>query len=207
MIKFSNNNKKSIISASKKDNHTEAWKLKTLDSIKRRIKLEKLKRQNFMCCYCDSDLFRVHLMSIDIEHVLPKSEFRKYMFTSKNLSAACKQCNLTLKNKDSSFIIRTELFSKKPFLKRHYKIVHPTLDIYDKHIIRREKREGRNSITTFEIKTKKGQYTYEYFKLHEIETRTLDQSQGLKAPKLDKNVIDEDIAQKVMKVLDTRQIY
>jgi uncharacterized protein (TIGR02646 family) len=207
MIEFTINDIDSLKKASLEPTATNAWSYTQLKKIKSKIKTEKLERQGYLCCYCSTDLYRVHSISIDIEHVLPKSDFRKYMFTIKNLSAACKQCNMTLKNKDSSFIIESDLFNKKPFLKKHYEFIHPTLEIYEKHIFRRDERAGRNIITTFEIKTPKGQYTYEYFKLHEIEKRALDKSQGQKTPKLDKAVIDEDIAQKVMKVLDTRQIY
>lgn len=213
MIEFKKDDRDSISIANSKDSTTEkwiytakdAWNLPKIKSIKKKIKNNKLERCFYFCCYCGVSLHTAHGLTIDIEHILPKSheKFRRYMFTSKNLSVSCKTCNMTIKNKDFSFVILSDLFFRKPFQSRHYKIIHPNLDNPNSHLERDSHTKGRKIITTFNIKTNKGKETYSYFNLSKDEINTIDKSQGIKTERLNQK-IPSDLQSEINQLLDGR---
>lgn len=171
---------KALMKSAVRSGHS-SWSDNTLEQIKRRIKDYHLLRQRNCCCYCSRNLYGEFRMVIDIEHIYPKSKLVNHMFTQKNLSASCKRCNMYIK-KDSVKFINCNDFTnvKKKYLSRNYKIVHPNLDIYKKHIKYIYKQEDRNVIIKYSIlnNSSKGQYTYDFFRLNELELNSFDEAQG-----------------------------
>ena len=113
----------------------QAWNEKYLKSIKAKLKKQHLIKQFDCCCYCNRDLKGEFSLVIDIEHILPKAIFVKYMFTQKNLSVACKRCNMNIKRADVSFLtVDAQNLPKKVFRSRLYKFIHPNLDNIEAHL-------------------------------------------------------------------------
>lgn len=158
------------------------WNSKHLDVVKRKIKDHYRDTQGEQCCYCRKNSNGEFNMVLDIEHVLPQgnANFRKLMFTPTNLSVACKRCNMLVKKDDISFISDTADFSTTYFLSDNYKLIHPNIDSYYCHL------SYAVSIRNFETMIKytvvgdssKGNFTYNYFKLNELEIDSFNKSQG-----------------------------
>ena len=87
------------------------WSSDHLDNFKRNLKDFYRDQQNQQCCYCKRVTVGEFRMVLDIEHILPKGNqaYRRYMFEPKNLSIACKRCNMEVKKQDISFISNTVL--------------------------------------------------------------------------------------------------
>ncbi|MGY3932750.1 Uncharacterized protein conserved in bacteria [Aeromonas encheleia] len=160
--------------------HSE-WSNIRVATIKEKIKSEKIKRQGWFCCYCQKDIYNEYNLSLDIEHVIPKSKLKKHLFTTKNLSVACKRCNMKIKKDDVSFlVIPLESLPKRIFRSKYYRIIHPNLDNYTSHLIRDMRQSGRNIIVKYIVKnnSEKGLFTREYFKLSELERASFNNAQG-----------------------------
>ena len=159
----------------------KAWdenpKLKTLkDKIKAFGKIKAFDT----CCYCMRDVRGEFNMVLDIEHILPKSEYLKYMFTGKNLAVSCKRCNMNIKGADLGFLVSKSL-PRRALRSRYYKFVHPNLDRYDSHLIRLAVQRGRTMVVKYEVvnQSRKGLFTYEYFELDKLERNSFDKAQGI----------------------------
>jgi len=165
-----------------------SWSEGYLSEIKRKLKRQHLRKQFDCCCYCNRDLIGEFSLVVDIEHILPKSIFPNHMFTQKNLSIACKRCNMNIKKADVSFLnIQIEDLPKRVFRSRYYKFVHPNLDNIEAHlnleIIRLSRRK---KIIKYVIlkESSKGQFNYNYFKLQRLEVNAFDEAQDL-APRVE----------------------
>ena len=152
---------------------------KTLKIVKDKIKDFHIKTTNERCCYCGHNTHNVHRVILDIEHILPKSKFPQYMFTTKNLSIACKRCNLTMKGTDVNFLTR-DFNDKHIFRSKYYKFIHPNLDNYDAHLLLDVRQLGKNIMIKYRVlnNSNKGSYTYNYFKLSALEKDSFDKAQG-----------------------------
>lgn len=159
--------------------HT-SWDDKVLlKDIKKIIKDFHIKTTDERCCYCGANTHNVHRGTLDIEHILPKSLFPYYMFTTKNLSISCKRCNLTIKKAKVDFL--SEEFNRNHiFRTRYYKFIHPNLDNYDAHLLLEMAQSGRKTLIKYRVvnDSSKGHYTYSYFKLDALEKDSFDQAQG-----------------------------
>jgi hypothetical protein len=159
-----------------------SWSHTRLKSIKRRIKRKNLVKQVNCCCYCSRELKGEFAMVIDIEHIIPKSVLPKHMFSPKNLSVSCKRCNMEVKKACMEFLavpIMTQ--SKRIYRSRFYKFIHPNLDNYDAHLKMHVERFGKkNRLLKYRVinESPKGVFTYEYFKLKNLELNSFDKAQG-----------------------------
>jgi hypothetical protein len=120
-------------------------------------------------------------MVIDIEHVLPKSLFPKYMFRMSNLSASCKRCNMNLKKDKIDFLTGAGARRNgRLFRSKLYKLIHPNLDKYNSHLDLKSRQEGSMVMVKYIVvnNSSKGAYTYEYFKLDRLEKNDFDMAQG-----------------------------
>lgn len=157
----------------------KVWKNIKLACVKKNIKnyyKDKCRR----CCYCKRSFKGEYDLVIDIEHILPQSKYKKYMFSPKNLSIACKRCNMKIKKADIRFI-NINHHKRRVFNKTTYKFIHPNLDVYTKHIQRVNVEVDDFSYTKYKVlnNSQKGHYTYEFFKLFDFETEDLDKAQGI----------------------------
>lgn len=178
----------------------DPWESKEWQRIKSELKRFLLHRVGDRCCYCLRTLRNQHGLTIDIEHVLPKKKVPKHIFSVKNLSIACKRCNMTIKNDDTSFF-DGHLHMRRPFKSKYYKIIHPNIDKLDNHLYI-DFHQIKNKILIKYIMTSnpKAKYTYEYFRLKEIEISTLNIIQGVVFKELSNKITPNDGA-KVMALL------
>ncbi|GGA77231.1 hypothetical protein GCM10011369_18870 [Neiella marina] len=120
-------------------------------------------------------------MVLDIEHIIPKSEFLKHMFTMKNLSVSCKRCNMLIKKNDLTFLdIPLHALPRRKFRSKYYKFIHPNLDNIEEHLELNIVRKGRVRFIKYLVQneSKKGAFTYNYFRLRELELDAANQAQG-----------------------------
>jgi hypothetical protein len=69
----------------------DIWANPKLDLLKRKIKDYYREKLNDRCCYCRKNTVGEFNMVLDIEHVLPKGKFEKFMFNPQNMSMSCKR--------------------------------------------------------------------------------------------------------------------
>jgi len=174
------------IKAAKKDKSSKKfWYSKHLQELKNRIKNFHLEKQNKQCCYCRKNFHGEFSLVIDIEHILPSSKFPKFILNvDKNLSVACKRCNMLIKKDNTEFLTTTKSIyqiKKSPYKSKNYKIIHPNLDKYDDHIDYYCHITSSGKIIKYIIKSNsiKGEMTVEYFRLKELEIDEINKLQGL----------------------------
>ncbi|HDS2645224.1 TPA: HNH endonuclease [Klebsiella aerogenes] len=170
---------RTAISENKLDDKVKVWEHKLLKSMRRELKQYILSNRNdgFKCAYCLKDFHNEHNMNIDVEHILPKSQYPEYTFTLKNLAVACKRCNLLIKRNDVSFL-NSNFIRKKPFNSKYYKIFHPVIDRKN-HLSLLDVHFNGCHIIKYQTNSEKANNTYIYFKLNEVEIETLNSAQGI----------------------------
>lgn len=153
-----------------------------LKSVKNKIRDLHMARHGNRCCYCRNNLMGGGPFVIDREHVLPKSieAYKAFIYEVWNLGISCKRCNIEYKNNKIDFVIdpndaealRTSL---------NYRLIHPNFDLYKDHI--RFSRTQDDDITIVKYTkvpgSEKGNYTYDYFKLRDLEVGSFDEAQGV----------------------------
>ncbi len=132
-----------------------------------------------LCCYCLRDMRGWHRMSIDLEHVLPKSVYPQLMFEPRNLNLACKRCNMRIKGERVCFFVGTPQ-SAADFLASEYSFIHPNLDKFEDHISIFTVQYNRKLLVKYTVTdgSTKGAQTYEFFRLRELERDSYDEAQG-----------------------------
>jgi len=157
-----------------------SWSNARLETVKRKIKDHHLERQEDCCCYCNRNFYGEFRMVIDIEHIIPKSECLPHIFTQKNLSVACKRCNMNIKKADLRFLTTAlNLLPNRLFKSKYYKFIHPNLDNYDSHLMLYSVQQGRKKLIKYNVvnESAKGKFTFEYFKLRRLELNSFDLAQ------------------------------
>lgn len=158
------------------------WENDILKDVKVKIKNHFLAVSFPKCCYCSRSVVGEFRMVIDIEHILPKSSYATLMFNVQNLNISCKRCNMEIKRNKVDFIVDSDVMGVDYFNSAHYKLVHPNLDRYSEHIEVKSFRIGEVIFNKYVVHTEsKGQYTYDYFALSELEIDNLNQAQGLES--------------------------
>ncbi|MCX2454164.1 hypothetical protein OQX61_23035 [Pedobacter sp. PLR] len=155
------------------------WENVLLTNVKRKIKTHYLGVTTEQCCYCKRDMRDEFMMVIDIEHVLPKSQFPDYMFELFNLSVSCKRCNMLIKGDSTEFLFDRATVSLQPRDTEQYRLIHPNLDDYFENIeYIVQIKNNKKSIKYLQLKPK-GVYTYSFFRLDKLEVNTLNNAQGI----------------------------
>lgn len=125
-VAFDSEDKKVIRDSFKK--HKD-WEKSCFDKIKSKtIKHLRIKQKN-RCCYCKWEL-GFDIKEVDIEHIIPKSEYEKFTFHPKNLALSCPGCNT---NKGKRCVLYTPI-ENYPRSGRNITIVHAHFDKYSEHI-------------------------------------------------------------------------
>lgn len=179
------------------------WENLILSDFKSELKTYYRTKLNEQCCYCRKNTDGEFKMVLDIEHVLPKSVFRTQMFTLYNLSVSCKRCNMLIKKEDYSFVTDEAAARVDGNYSHLYTIIHPNLDDYFAHLTYHTETVNDKKIVKYQVvaDSQKGQCTYEYFNLSELEVDTLNQAQGLKAKEELDPIIDPQIAKQIEDLL------
>lgn len=155
------------------------WSDPRMKPVRDKIKYYYLQKQNFQCCYCKRKLTDFNFEN-HIEHILPKSKYKKTRFSPFNLAVSCPRCNLKIKKADISFLAYPfECFDKMDSDSYHF--LHPNLDIYEHHIAHKIVKLDQLHIEKylFHPMDSKAQYTYCYFELRELECESINVAQGL----------------------------
>lgn len=180
----------------------KVWYNEKLTRLKTKIKDSFIFQDTSKCCYC-ARLFKGEFrMVIDIEHVLPQASFSTERFIISNLNVACKRCNMDIKNNDTSFIVSIPAMGTNYYQSNHYKIIHPNLDVYTDHIVLKTIRRGDAIFIKYVTKNQdKGKFTYDYFKLSELEIDTINNAQGVSTSRSLSASISEAIRNTLLKLL------
>lgn len=123
------------------------------------------------------------------------------MFTDFNLNIACKRCNMNIKGVKTDFVTDLNAVRANPQDRSLYKMIHPNFDDYFAHLKYKTITENQYKLVKYQVvvDSSKGQFTYDYFKLKELEIDTLNEAQGLKTPEEDffTDKIPENVAQQL----------
>jgi hypothetical protein len=156
------------------------WDDPEASQIKAKIIKHLRERDVPYCCYCRVSMQGWHNLTIDPEHVLPKKHFPGQLFKLANLNIACKRCNMGIKGQRFDFFL-AEKDCAEPFKSELYTIIHPNLDQANDHLHVRIQQANASFIRKYWVvnESAKGNATYSYFRLNELEVESLDESQGL----------------------------
>lgn len=107
------------------------WVSTEVDSIKSRIKTFYIVAQNTKCCYCNRHLGSQNHRVWDVEHIASRAKHARFMFTPKNLAAACPDCNIA--KSDQEIMVNPNKVSY-PDKSEDFRIIHPHFDVFEDHI-------------------------------------------------------------------------
>jgi uncharacterized protein (TIGR02646 family) len=113
-------------------NHSgfEDW----IKSFKENVKGEYYTSQLRRCAYCSHEL-QQHKATYDLDHIIDKDTYSKFMFDTRNLANTCKLCNGTKSNKN--VLTATGLgkvTQELPWESNDYSILHPHIDEWDAYL-------------------------------------------------------------------------
>lgn len=151
----------STIIANNFNTHSD-WTKTVFNPIKENIVAHLRVQQNNTCCYCKYQL-GFDIKQVDIEHIIPKSEYEKFTFENRNLALSCPACN----TKKSTKPVLNNPVVNYPTNGTNFIIVHAHYDNYSNHI------DIINNCV-FVAKSKKGSETItfcELFRLSTVEQR------------------------------------
>lgn len=154
-------------------------------SVKQKVRDLQMARHGDRCCYCRKNLHGGGHFVIDREHVLPKSRaaFKQLAYEVWNLGIACKRCNMQYKGIKIDFVIDPADMAALQTSK-NYRLIHPNYDCYKDHIrIVCYQDDDITVVKYTKLGSEKGDYTYDYFNLRELEVGSFDAAQG--APQFD----------------------
>ena len=135
---------------------TELWGISTneVKALKGRISKWTLTEQKCRCSYCERLLEQGTSF---IEHFVPKSIHREFVFEPENLVSACGRCNCTgIKGSKETL----ELPLKPVYRDNTFTIIHPYIDDVDKDIVFTD---DTRTVFDKEHCSKKGLHTIDFF--------------------------------------------
>ncbi len=184
-----------------------------LKGLRDRIKEFHLKRQGGLCCYCRSNLNGGGVFTIDREHIVPKSHVKALTYVMTNLSVACKRCNMEIKKDKVSLFYSPKTIKDTHLSEGSYKIIHPNFEKYENFIVRTQHQHGTAVLVKYmqlneDPKTK---FTFDFFKLKELEINSFDAAQGIIPASLTQGLLldalkaevekQPEFAEKILKIL------
>jgi len=118
-------------SSSRSTMDSNYWSEKVLEKLRGRVKTFYISKQCTRCCYCNRHLGTENHRLWDVEHIVDRSKHAWFMFTPKNLAAACPDCNTA---KSSTEVLINPNRVTYPSNSADFKIIHPHFDNFDDHI-------------------------------------------------------------------------
>lgn len=102
------------------------------------------------------------------------------MFDLWNLSVSCKRCNMQIKGQRTDFLIDPNFKGIAKQDSAGYRFVHPNLDAGACHLERQAIQSGAKRLVKYLVTpgSAKGQYSYEYFRLRDLEIDSFDAAQN-----------------------------
>lgn len=142
------------------------WNDPTLLALRLEVRDFYRPQQKFSCCYCKKDISVIGALNAQVEHIIPKSINKNFLFHPKNLCIICEGCNTSKGEKSTT---KKKVHKKYPRSSNAFIIYHPHFDNYSEEII------VTNGIF-YSGKTSKGRKTVEmcnlgrfHVALHEVE--------------------------------------
>lgn len=94
-----------------------------------------------VCAYCGKDISLRSASNSHVEHIIPKSQEKSFIFEPKNLCVVCCDCNEIKSEQEVQKTSPNPLKRKKPYKlyprsSNAFKIYHPHFDIYKEHIFK-----------------------------------------------------------------------
>lgn len=179
----------------------DIWNNSLVSDFKKKVKEYYRNLGNEQCCYCKKNFHGEFNMVIDIEHILPKGkpEFREFMFVLTNLNVACKRCNMNIKSTKTDFLYNINAAAQDHLNSNQYKFIHPNSDDYFDHLEVFQRIENDKKLVKYRVvaDSAKGNYTYKYFRLNELEIDSINQAQGLKEKSELSDKIDPSIQERL----------
>jgi hypothetical protein len=176
------------------------WKKSCYQSIKDFIKGEYYLPQNRRCAYCrkklNTDAYFNH-----IEHIIPKSQHKRWMFTPKNLTISCEVCN-PLKNAEDTL---RPGHSKTKFPKRktgfimfnpHFEKWEDCFEIEEGMFIKGKNKRGEEAIRICRLY--QYQFSVQFSEESEVKSKSAIKRATTRLIKFPKNSIEYLSAQKVI---------
>ncbi|HDI3294035.1 TPA: hypothetical protein PMD70_003404 [Vibrio cholerae] len=178
----------------------KVWSSKHLDNFKQKVKQHYRTAQNEQCSYCKRVIWGEFKMVLDIEHILPKGEdeFKKFTFAPRNLCVSCKRCNMEIKGTDTTFIVEGSSFDDNFYASEKYLFLHPHSDNYWDSIHYSVAIENNIQLIQYTVVNNcpKGLYTYNYFRLGQLEIDIVNEAQGIDTESISP-AIQDDLALEV----------
>lgn len=135
------------------------WDKPVFARIKAHIIEHLRQQQENECCYCKRKL-GFDIKDVDIEHIIPKSDYEKFTFEPKNLALSCPGCNT---KKGDQKVLRRRNVTNYPRTSNNLTIIHAHYDRYCDHIDIRDR-------VIYVPKTDKGCETIKLCKLYRMQT-------------------------------------
>ncbi|SEQ55808.1 TIGR02646 family protein [Pseudomonas sp. NFACC02] len=100
--------------------------------LRRTVRVHYLRQQGYRCAYCRMEKKENHGLTWDVEHIIPKSVYPRFLYEPLNLAMVCKECNIAKLDQD---VLHRRVGPGAVFPSRSedYKIVHPHFDRYSDH--------------------------------------------------------------------------
>lgn len=114
------------------DFNSSTWTDDDISTLKNRIKSYYISEQNNICPYCKQIISSTNGRMWDIEHVIPRSSGKNFMFEPVNLCVSCIDCN---NNKSNKKVTNSQALVNLPRNSGQYMIIHPHIDEYNDFIL------------------------------------------------------------------------
>lgn len=131
--------------------------------LKNLVRSHYLTETNNMCFYCKHQIPSQHGRYWDIDHILPKSLYPKFLFLPENLIVSCIECN-TAKGNKNPHKSKNKKIQKIPKGSDKFTFIHPFYDNYEDHI--QIKKTAQSNHHFLLKKTEKGAKTIEFCNLN-----------------------------------------
>lgn len=102
--------------------------------IRKEVREYYREQQRFHCAYCNRLRQDFNGGQWDIDHIIPKQSHPQYLYTPKNLTVTCKDCN-GKKSKKNVLAENIDASDYYPITQESYIIIHPHFDNYTDNIV------------------------------------------------------------------------
>ncbi|MDP2009886.1 MAG: HNH endonuclease signature motif containing protein [Phenylobacterium sp.] len=161
---FSTEELAKIAAAQRRRGSLDCWDDEEITPIRQSMKRHYIEIQERICAYCKKTYDVGHLAAWSLDHIIPRETFPEFTFRPENLAATCLDCNTYKSNRP--VLVGTRRPVNPPRTSAKYMIVHPWVDNYRNHIVRRGE-------YFYDSRSPKGDYTIYICRLSRFFSRQL----------------------------------
>lgn len=116
------------------------WATDELETLRRAIRDHYRRVQKGICAYCKKEVSLKSAMNCHVEHIVPKSKYKQFIFEPRNLCVICADCNAIKREQEvlcdePDTLVRGKVRKQYPRSSSAFKVVHPHFDYHDEHIL------------------------------------------------------------------------